>query len=243
MRGHKSVIILESVMFKNNENKGNRPVKEFGTGITKAFGFIISFVFCSFFIISTIVTIKDGHLIYGILYLLLAILVLVPHHRLRVTSVLKYIIISILFVLVAFLNGRSNPLVEQKYEYFKLNDTVNLTVGNKIFPTIVHKVGQETKIMLGGNVVTTTGYFLIVDGDITNTGLEAINFKFPTNPALKDAQGRTYSLRAITASELKLQPSVTTSFSFVFEVPKDSTGLSFIIKDSTDIAKSVDLKR
>ena len=97
--------------------------------------------------------------------------------------------------------------------------------------------------MLGEKVVTTTGYFLVVMGDITNTGSEAIDFKFPKEPELKDAQGRNYSLYAKTISEVKLQPSVAKSFSFVFEIPKDSTGLSFIIKDKTDIAKSVDLKR
>lgn len=228
-------------MFKNIGDIGNKSVKE--VGIKNVVGFITSTIFFGFFITSTIITIKTGQLIIGILYFLLALLVLVPHYRLRVTPPLKFIIITILFVIVAGINGKNTKLAEQKYEYFKLNDTFNLNVGDKTFPTVVRKVSQETQIMLSEKVVTTTGYFLVVMGEITNTGSEAIDFKFPKEPELKDAQGRKYSLYATTISKVELQPSVAKSFSFVFEIPKDSTGLSFIIKDKTDIAKSVDLKK
>lgn len=228
-------------MFKDNKGAGNKSVKELG--IKNIVGFIISALFLGFFVTATVVTIKAGQLTAGIFYLLIAVLVLVPHHRLRVTPALKYIIILILFFIVAAVNGKNNPTPEQKYEYFKLNDTFTLTVGDKTFPTVIKIVGQQTQLMLGEKIVTTTGYFLAVTGEITNTGSESVNFGFPKEPELKDAQGRNYSLFAKINIEGELPPNVAKSFSFVFEIPKDSTGLTFIIKDKTDIAKSIDLKR
>lgn len=228
-------------MFKNTLGKGNTSVKEFG--IKNVLGLIISAIFFIFFIASTIITIKAGQLIIGILYLFLALLVLVPHHRLRVTSPLKFLIISILFIVVAGINAKNVKPADQKYEYFKLNEVFNLKVGDKTFPTTIQKVSQETQIVLSEKVVATSGYFLVVTGDIKNSGSEAVDFSFPKEPMLKDAQGRNYSLYAKTLANVKLQPSVAKSFSFVFEIPKDSTGLSFIIKDKTDTAKSIDLKR
>jgi aromatic ring hydroxylase len=41
----------------------------------------------------------------------------------------------------------------------------------------------------------------------------------------------------------KLQPSVAKEVSYVFEIPKDATGLKFIVRDKTEVAKSVDLKK
>jgi hypothetical protein len=108
---------------------------------------------------------------------------------------------------------------------------------------VVKEVKQDTKMIASGKDVTTSGYFLVVVADITNLGSEAVDFKLEKDPELKDAQNRSYTLYGAKIAEGKLQPSVAKEFSYVFEIPKDSTGLKFIIKDKSDIAKSIDLKR
>jgi len=90
---------------------------------------------------------------------------------------------------------------------------------------------------------STTGYFLTIKGDVTNETTEPVDFKLEKSPELKDGQDRVYTLYGESIITGKLQPGVAKKFTYVFEIPKDALELSFIIKDKTDIAKSIDLGR
>ena len=71
-----------------------------------------------------------------------------------------------------------------------------------------------------------------------------MDFKFEKNPELKDNQNRLYTLYATSMpTGGKLQPSVAKEVSYIFEIPKEASGLKFIVRDKTEVAKSVDLKR
>ena len=228
-------------MFKNTGETGNKPVKEFG--IKTLIMYIISALFLLFFITSGILSIKAGHFVGGVLYFVLAALVFVPHHRLRITTPLKFIFLVVLFIVVAGINGRNTPPAAQKYEYFGLGDKFNMAFGNNTFSMVVKEMKYNAKINVAGKDVATSGYFIIVVGDIVNLGSEAVDFKLKENPKVTDKQNRSYSLYGIGLTVGTLQPSVAKEVSYVFEIPKDATGLSFIIKDKTDVAKSIDLKR
>jgi len=222
-------------------NSENKEVKEIG--LKTIFTYILGFLFLIFFITSGIITIKAGQLVVGVLYFLLSILVFVPHHLLRITQSLKFVLLIILFVVVAGISGSGKPPAEQKYEYFGLGKTFNLTFGKNTFSMVVREAKHDAKISVSGKEVTTSGYFIIVTGDIVNLGSEPIDFKFEKDPELKDNQDRHYTLYGAGLAVGKLQPSVAKEVSYVFEIPKDASGLNFIVKDKTDVAKSIDLKR
>lgn len=214
-------------------------------GLKTVFGYIISALFLFFFIILAIETIKTGQVVIGILYATLSILVIVPHHFIRVTQSLKFIIIIILFFVVAGISGHNTSLKEQKYKNFDLGQEINLSFGKNAFSIVVKETQWDYKFTSSEKgIPTTSGTFYNVKADIVNLGSEAVNFKFEKAPELKDNQNRLYTLYATSMPVgEKLQPSVAKEVSYIFEIPKDASGLSFIIKDKTDIAKSIDLKR
>lgn len=221
-------------------------------GIKKVFSYIFSALLVAFIILTGVESFKLGFIIIGILFFALATLVLVPHHLLRVTPALKIIIIVILYILLA---AMTNPggvnTKEQAYENSELEQAINLTFGDNRFSVIVNQVQEETTIKVSEKGVekdvTTSGYFLIIKGEIVNLGSEPVNFPFGSfsakDPVLKDFQDRSYSVYGSDIATGQLQPGVSKEFSYFFEIPKDASELKFIIKDKTDIIKSVDLKR
>jgi len=212
-------------------------------GLKNIFSFIVDGLLLLFLIILGVETIKTGQIIIGFLYFILSLLIFVPHHFLRITHALKIVIIIILFVVIAAINGKNTPPVEQKYDSFNLNQKFDLVYGNNTFSMIIKEAKPNAKISVSGKDVTTSGSFIIVTGDIKNLGSEAVDFKFKADPELLDNQGRRYTLYGAAIPIGKLQPSVAKEVSFVFEIPADASGLKFIIKDKTVTAKSVDLKR
>ncbi|MBU0534864.1 MAG: DUF4352 domain-containing protein [Patescibacteria group bacterium] len=228
-------------MFKNTGNTSSKKTREIS--LKTVFTYIFGALFLIFFLFSGVVTIKAGQLVIGVLYFILAVLVLVPHHHLRVTKTLKFVIFVVLFFVLAYFSGRSTPPVAQKYEYFALGEIFNIAFGNNTFSMVVREAKHDAKISISGKEVTTSGYFIIVTGDIVNLGSEAVDFKFSVTPELKDKQDRRYTLYGTGLAVGKLQPGVAKEVSYVFEIPKDATGLEFIVSDKTDVAKSVDLKR
>lgn len=214
-------------------------------GLRTIFSYIFSALFLFFFVILGIETIKAGQIIIGILYFTLSILVLVPHHFIRITQSLKFVIIIILFFVVAGISGRNTPPKEQKYENFNLGQKINLSFGKNAFSMVVKETQRDYKFTSSEKgIPTTSGTFFNVKADIVNLGSEAVNFKFEKAPELKDNQNRLYTLYATSMPVgEKLQPSVAKEASYIFEIPKEASGLSFIIKDKTNIAKSIDLKR
>lgn len=223
------------------KSTGNKEVKEFG--LRALLTLIVNGLLSAFFVTSGILNFKVNKIIVGFFYFTLAVLAIIPHRFLRVTQTLKIVILIILFVILAGVAAKGDPVVEQKYEYYTLGQKFNLKSGNDTFSMTVKSTNNNAKLSVAGKDVSTSGYFVIVTGDITNLGTEAINFKFSKDPELKDGQDRSYSLYGAALAVGKLQPSVAKEVSYVFEIPKDATKLVFIIRDKTDVAKSIDLKR
>ena len=212
-------------------------------GLKNVFTFIINGIFSLFFVSSGLLNFKENKILAGLLYFVLAALAVVPHRFLRVSQALKVVILIVLFCALASFAARGDPASEQKYENFNLGQEFNLSFGDNTFSMTVKEMKSNAKISISGEEVTTSGHFIIVSGDIENLGLEAVNFKFTKDPELKDGQDRLYTLYGSAIRVGKLQPSVPKEVSYVFEVPKDATELKFIVRDKTDIAKSVDLKK
>lgn len=218
----------------------NKETKEIG--LKTVFAFLLNGLFIAFFTVSGIINFKDKT-IASLFYFVLAILAAIPHKFLRVTQTLKIIFLIILFVILAGVTARGDPVVEQKYEHYKLGQEYNLKFGNNTFLVTAKEVSQETKIVVQGKETTTTGIFLVVKTDITIVGSEAVDFITGKDLELKDDKERVYTLYGANIPPGKLQPSVAKRVLYIFEVPKDAKGLNFIFKDKTDIAKSVDLRK
>jgi hypothetical protein len=216
-------------------------VKEIG--LKSVFTFLVNGIFSAFFVTSGILNIKENKIIVGVLYFILAILAILPHRLLRVTQALKIIILIILFVILATVAVKGDPVAEQKYEYPEIGQEYKLKFGRNTFSVLVRNVTQETRVAYQGKEMGTSGLFLVVNADIINNESESVDFITGKDPQLKDDQGRVYTLYGANIPPGKLQPNVAKMVSYIFEIPKDAKGLSFIFKDSTDILKSVDLKR
>jgi len=223
------------------KNTGPKEVKELG--LKTIFTFIFNALFSVFFVTSGVINFKENKIIVGLLYFVLAALAVIPHKLLRVTQALKIVILIVLFVILAGVAARGDPVAEQKYENFNLRQKFNLVFGKNTFSMVVKKVQHDAKLSTElKEELTTSGSFIIVTVDIVNLGSEAVIFKLGTNPELKDNQDRRYTLYGKSMTVGKLQPGVAKEVPYVFEIPKDATGLKFIVRDKTDIAKSVDLK-
>lgn len=230
-----------TAVFKDMKNLGNKVVNEIG--LKTIFKYILGALFFVSLIFAGVTTIKAGQFVIGVLFFVLSPLVLAPHHYLRVTQALKWVVIIIITVVLLAMSGLESPPVEQKYEYFTLRQEFNLALGNNTFSMVVREVKQSTTITVSGQAVSTSGYFLEIKTDIVNLGSESVDFKFGKDPELKDNQDRRYTLYGATMQEGELHPSVAKEVSYVFEIPKEAAGLNFIVRDKTDIAKSIDLKK
>lgn len=219
----------------------NKEIKEIG--LKTVFTFILNGLFSAFFVISGVLNLKDKKIIAGLLYFVLAGLAILPHKLLRVTQALKIIILIVLFVILAAVAAKGDPVVEQKYEYYEIGQEYKLKFGNNTLSATVRNISQETKIVSQGKETGTSGLFLVVNVDIVNNESKSVDFITGKDPQLKDNQERVYTLYGAYIPPGKLQPSVAKMVSYIFEIPKDAKGLSFIFKDNTDIVKSVDLKR
>jgi hypothetical protein len=223
---------------KNLENKEVREL-----GLKSIFSFVVNAFLILFLILLGIETLKIGQLLLGLLYFVLTALVLVPHRLLRVTHALKVVIIVVLSIIVATISGYYAPAVEKKYDTFGYEQKVNLTFGANKFSLQVKSVRPDAKISISGKDVTTSGSFVIVTVDVTNLGSKAVTFKFNTDPELIDSQNRHYTLYGKATAVGNLQPGVAKEVSYVFEIPKDASGLKLIVKDFAATAKSIDLKK
>ncbi|MCX6705710.1 MAG: hypothetical protein NTV24_01215 [Candidatus Woesebacteria bacterium] len=222
------------------KNSGNKEVKEIG--LKTIFTFILNGLFSAFFVTSGVINFKKK-IIVSFLYFGLAALAVIPHRFLRVTQALKVVILIVLFVILAGVATQGDPVAEQKFENFSLGQKFEMAFGKNKFSMVVKEVKNNAKINVSGKDVATSGSFVIVTGDIVNLGSEAVEFKFNEDPGLKDGQNRSFSLYGAAIPVGKLQPSVAKEVSYVFEIPKDATGLKFIVWDKTDVAKSIDLKK
>lgn len=204
------------------KNTGPKEVKELG--LKTIFTFIFNALFSVFFVTSGVINFKENKIIVGLLYFILAALAIVPHKLLRITQALKIVILIVLFVILAGVAARGDPVAEQKYENFSLGQKYNLTFGDNTFSMTVKEAKHNAEISASGKEVTTSGYFIIVTGDITNLGSEAADFKFRKDPELKDNQNRLYSLYGAALPVGKLQPSVAKEVSMSLKYQKKQRG-------------------
>ncbi len=222
-------------------NTKQSPSKELG--LKFIFKLIIGATFLLFFITSGILTIQRGHLLLGLSFFILSATVFIPHHYLRITQPLKWVIIIFLYIILAGISGRDIVPEAPKYKHFELSQEFKIVFEESTFSMMIKEVQQDSKIISQDKEVTTLGNFLIVKTEVENLGAQSADFVFKENPQLIDNQNRTFSLYGANIPTGKLHPNVAKEISYVFEIPKDASELKLIVKDKTKIIKSINLGR
>ncbi len=220
------------------EKANKKPVKEIGVRVVIRWIFIV--LVGTLFVFSGVVTIQAGQIFIGGLFLILAVLVFIPRKFLRVSKALKVAILAIIYFTLLIISGFNVPAPEQQYEYYNLKQPFNLTFGGNVFSMVIDSIDTEIQMSIDEQEISSSGFFLSVDGSITNLGKIPLNFDFQSE--LRDSQENLYTLRAFAGDLDAMQPNLGRKFSAIFEIPKEASGLKFIIKDKTDIDKMVELK-
>jgi len=214
--------------------------KEIGVWIVACWAFIGLAVFFSIF--SAVITIKAGQIFVGLLFFIPGIFAAVPKKYLRISRPLKVIIFILVYFTLIIISGLNAPQPEQQYEYYMLGESFNLSYGDNTFSMEINNISKETQMILhDGQNLTTSGFYLFVNGGVKNLGKNPLDFNFESE--LKDNQNNSYSLLAFNFGTGVLQPNLERKFSNIFEIPKDISGLRFIVKDKTKIIKLINLER
>jgi len=220
-------------------------IKEIGVWVVVCWIFVGLAVLFSLF--SAVVTIKAGQTFIGILFFIPGIFASIPRRYLRISRPLKVIIFIIVYFTLLIISGINAPKPEQQYEYHNLGDSFNLTYGEEIFSMRIDNITKETQVIVNnGQNLTTSGFYLLVNGGITNLGKTTsqntgpFNLKFTSE--LKDNQGNIYVLLATNTRVSGFQPNLEKLSQDIFEIPKQASGLKFFVKDKTEIIKVVSLE-
>ena len=193
-----------------------------------------------FFIFSGIVTIQEGQLFIGVLFLVLAVLVFIPRRFFRVSKALKVVIFIVAYFVLLVISGLNAPTPEQQYEYYNFGEPFNLTFGDNIFSVVINDVDTDTKIIIDGQEISSSGLYFYVNGAVTNLQKVPLDFDFQSE--LRDKEDNLYTSIAIAGDLDAIQPNLERKFSYIFEIPKGISGLKLTVKDKTDIYKIIDLE-
>jgi hypothetical protein len=225
--------------------KEKEPVKEIGIWNVTCWIFVGLGAFFSIF--SAIVTIKAGQILVGLLFFIPGIFAIVPRKYLRISRSLKVVIFILVYFTLIIISGLNSPKPEQQYEYYNLGESFNLIYGEELFSMRIDNINKSTQIILNDEQNrTSSGFYLIVNGGITNLGkitCDNTNFfgvKFISE--LKDDKDNIYTLIGTNTRVSGFQPNLEKRFNDIFEIPKQASGLKFFIKDNTKIIKVVNLE-
>lgn len=173
------------------------------------------------------------------LFFILAIFIFLPQKILKFSKWLKLIIAVIGFFIALAIVGYNLPSQQIQFENHNLNEEFPVLYNGMNFSMIIYNSTKEDKIIMDGKEKTTSGIFLVVHGSIKNPGDIPSGFAFQS--ALFDNQNKSYSVIGSDLGAGAIQPGLNRDFINIFEIPKEISGLKFIVQDETNILKSINL--
>jgi hypothetical protein len=220
------------------EKENRKPIREIGIREIIRWMFIILGELL--FVASGIITIQEGQFLIGILLFVLAALVFVPRRFFRISKALKVVILAIIYFALLAMSGLDAPTPEQQYEHYSLEQPFNLTFGENAFSVVINDVDTDTKLIVDEEEISTPGLYFFVNCAVTN--LEKVPLSFDFQSELRDSEDNLYTPIATSGDLDAVQPNLERKFSYIFEIPKEISGLKLIVKDKTDIHKMIDLE-
>jgi len=194
---------------------------------------VILAIFC-------LVTLFSELFLTGILFLALAVFIFLPQKILKFSKWLKLLIGVIGFFVVLIIIGLQVPSQEPDFEYHSLNEDFILSYNKINISMVVYNATKEDTILLNDQEKTTAGIFIKINGALTN--LEKLPVNFGAYVGMTDSQNNSYEVLGYNLDEGSLQPNLKKEFYYIFETPKESSGLKFIITQDNKHFKEIDLE-
>jgi len=208
--------------------------KEVGfiTVINIIVGIIIA-IFC-------LLTLIIGLYLISALFLILAVFIFLPQKILKFSKWLKLLIGVVGFFVLLAIVGLNMPSQEPEFEAYSLNEPFILVYNKVNFSMIIYNATKEDTIILNEEERTSEGVFIKINGVLTN--LENVAAGFGVYASLTDNQNNTYTVLGYNFGEGALQPNLKRTFFYIFETPKDASGLKFTLTEDNKHFKEIDLE-
>ena len=208
--------------------------KEVGfiTVINIIVGIIIA-IFC-------LLTLIIGLYLISALFLILAVFIFLPQKILKFSKWLKLLIGVVGFFVLLAIVGLNMPSQEPEFEAYSLNEPFILVYNKVNFSMIIYNATKEDTIILNEEERTSEGVFIKINGVLTN--LENVAAGFGVYASLIDNQNNTYTVVGYNFGEGALQPNLKRTFFYIFETPKDASGLKFTLTEDNKHFKEIDLE-
>lgn len=178
--------------------------------------------------------------IAAIAFIILGIFLLLPQKILKFSKWLKLLIVIIGFFVIVVIQGINLPSSQLEIEHYNLNENFLLTYKNLNFSMVIYNVSKEDSISIDGEEKTTTGFFLRINGGLTDIGT-ASSSDFSAYTGLEDSQNNSYELLGYNFGVGPFQPNLKKDFFYIFEIPKEAVGLKFYISEDKKLFRIIDL--
>ena len=212
-----------------------KEVQKKEVGFITVINTIVGIIIAVFFILTLI----RGLYLVGVLFLVLAVFIFLPQKILRFSKWLKLLIGVVGFFVLLIIVGLQVPSQEPEFEAYGLNEPFILVYDEVNFSMIIYNATKEDTIILNGEERTSEGVFIKINGVLTN--LENVAGGFGVYSSLTDNQNNTYTVVGYNFGEGALQPNLKRTFFYIFETPKDASGLEFTVTEDNEHFKTIDL--
>ena len=186
-----------------------------------------------------LLTLIRGFYLYGTLFLVLAVFIFLPQKILKFSKWLKLLIGVVGFFVLLAIIGFNVPSQEPVFELYSLNEPFILNYDEVNISMVIYNATKEDKIILNGEERTSEGVFIKVNGALINL------IKLPVNIGISvfiiDSQNNSYTNLGYNLGEGPLQPNLRREIFYIFEVPKEATGLKFLVAEDKKHLMEIDL--
>ncbi len=193
---------------------------------------ILSIIIGIISIITGITGFFMGFTTIGILYLILGIFAFLPRKIIKIPNCGKFLIVLTASIILLIVNISLNWPADTFINH-NLQETFILNGGASNISTIIYNTTKEKSILVNNQEKTTTGYFLVINCELTNLGKSAVTL----NPKydIIDNQNQTYAGLGFSGSQEYFQPNLKKQCYFVFELPNSVQGIKFRLRDKIGI--------
>ena len=212
-----------------------KEVQKKEVGFITVINIIVGIIIAIFFVLTLIM----GLYLVSAFFLILAVFIFLPQKILKFSKWLKLLIGVIGFFVLLAIVGLIIPPQEQVFESYTLNESFILVYEKVNFSMIIYNATKEDKVLIDGTERISEGTFIKINGALTN--LEHTASDFGVYSSLIDNQNNTYTVLGYNFGEGALQPNLKRNFFYIFEIPKDASGLKFTVTEDNKNFKSIDL--
>ncbi len=213
-----------------------KEVEKESSAVGKVFSTIFLILSISIGLISILTAITGfftGFILSGILYLILGIFTFLPRKIIKIPNWTKFLITLTAFIILLIINISLNWSLSNELINHNMQETFILDGGASNISMIIYNTSKEKTILLNSQEKTTEGYFLFVNGKLTNLGSSAVNVN-PTYDII-DNQNKSYAGMGFSGYQEAFQPDLEKDIYFLFELPTSAQELKFRIKDRIGI--------